>query len=73
MGKEIAQVAVPEKIVRGKVLVIRVIDSVWAQELSMQKQALLDKIFAFGKGAVLEDLKFITGDPKSMRSQKKSV
>lgn len=61
VGPEIAAVAVPEKIIRGKVLVIRVFDAAWAQELSMQKRELLDKLNNFGSGAVIEDLHFLTG------------
>lgn len=64
VGPEIARVAVPEKISRGRVLVLRVIDSVWAQELSLQKQEILDKLFAANTGAVIEDINFVSGNPK---------
>ena len=60
VGAEIAAIAVPEKLIRGKILAVRVADPVWAQELSMQKQQLLDKINNFGQGAVIEEIRFIT-------------
>lgn len=68
VGPEIAKVAVPEKIVRGKVLKIRVLDSVWAQELSLMKTKILDDIHRLGKGAIIEDLSFIIGNPKSFKN-----
>ena len=68
VGEEIAKVAVPEKIVRGRVLHIRVIDAVWAQELSLMKTTILDGIRRFGKGAIVEDIKFTIGSPKSVKA-----
>lgn len=67
VGKDIAAVAIPEKIVRGKVLKIRVLDAVWAQELSLMKTKILDDIHKFGTGAVIEDLSFTIGNPKSFK------
>jgi predicted nucleic acid-binding Zn ribbon protein len=64
VGPEVAAVTIPEKIVRGKVLVVRVLDAAWAQELSMQKREILDKLNDFGSGAVVEDIHFLTGDPQ---------
>lgn len=64
VGEEIAQVAKPEKILRGKVLLVRVSDAAWAQELSMQKPQIIEKIFHSGLGAAIDDIQFITGNPK---------
>ena len=71
VGKDIAAVAIPEKINRGKVLVIRVLDAVWAQELSLRKTEILDGFHRFGKGAIVEDVKFIIGNPQSLQKAKK--
>jgi len=68
VGEEIAKVAVPVKIVRGRVLHVRVVDAVWAQELAMRKPEILDGIHRLGKGAPVEDITFSIGDPKSFRA-----
>ena len=67
VGEEIAKVARPEKILRGKILVVRVVDAAWAQELSMQKSMLLDRIFEHKLGATIEDIQFLSGNPKSLK------
>ena len=64
VGEEFAQVSKPEKITRGKVLIVRVVDDVWAQELTLHKHELLDRLFEAQTGAVIEDIQFVTGDPK---------
>lgn len=71
VGAEVAGVAVPEKITRGKVLVVRVVDASWAQELTMKKIELLDQINSRNTGALLEDVRFVTGNPKTMINRKK--
>ncbi len=67
VGEEIAKVAIPEKIIRGRVLHVRVVDAVWAQELSLRKNEIIDGLHRFGKGAVVEDIKFSIGNPKSFK------
>ena len=67
VGEEIAAVTVPEKIIRGNTLVVRVLDAVWAQELSMMKNDILDRIFQLGVGATIDDIRFATGNPKQFR------
>ena len=64
VGPEIAKVAIPEKIIRKRVLVVRVLDSAWAQELSLQKEQLISKVCAFEVGAQIEEIRFLTGNPK---------
>ena len=61
VGTAIAQVAVPERILRRKILAVRVLDAAWAQELSMQKKELLTKLNDAGFGALIEDIQFLTG------------
>ena len=68
VGEEIAKVAIPEKIVRGRILHVRVVDAVWAQELSLMKKSIIDGIRRFGKGAIVEDVKFTIGSPKSVKA-----
>lgn len=64
VGPEIAKVAFPEKIIRKRVLVIRVLDSTWAQELSLQREQLIAKVTAFEAGAQIEEIRFLTGNPR---------
>ena len=62
VGEEIAKRTRPECI-RGRCLVVRVIDSVWAQELSFHKQAILVRLKRHLKrGEMLEDVAFVVGD-----------
>lgn len=67
VGEELAAVTAPEKILRGRVLVVRVIDSVWSQELSLRKDEILERVRQLGIGPVLEDIRFVTGNPKTLR------
>ena len=67
VGAELSKVCVPERIIRGKILVAKVIDSVWAQELSMRKTQFIDKIFELGIGAYIEDIRFEVSNPKEFR------
>ena len=64
VGEEIARVAKPQRIIKGNVLQVCVIDAAWAQELTFMKPTLLDKIHKRSLGAVIEDLVFVTGNPK---------
>lgn len=64
VGEDLAAIAKPIKLIKRKVLVVRVTDIVWAQELSLQKRELIDKLLAENFCPVLEDIKFITGNPK---------
>ncbi len=61
-GEEIAGRSRPECI-RGKCLVIRVVDSVWAQELSFHKQAILVRLKRhLREGEMIEDVAFVVGE-----------
>jgi predicted nucleic acid-binding Zn ribbon protein len=55
VGKEIAAVAQPS-LIRGSTLWIKVADSVWMQQLHMQKMLLLEKINLQLPGAKLSDI-----------------
>jgi hypothetical protein len=70
VGPEIAEIAIPEKISRGRILNVRVIDAVWAQELSLMKQRIIDGMHRFGRGAVVEDVKFVIGNPLNFKKSK---
>lgn len=63
VGEELAKISNPEKIIRGNVLLVRVSDAAWVQELSMQKTSILDKMYQSGLGAAINDIQFVTGDP----------
>ena len=66
VGEQVAKNTLPEKIIGGKILVVRVLDAVWAQELALQKHEILDKLHSLGTGAPIEDIRFTTGDPKQV-------
>lgn len=68
VGSELASVAIPERITRGRVLVVRVVDAVWSQELALRKGELLDKLQQLSTGALIEDIRFVTGDPRKIGS-----
>jgi predicted nucleic acid-binding Zn ribbon protein len=57
VGSEIAAIAQPSMI-RGRVLWVRVADSVWMQQLHLQKMLLLDKINQQLTGVELTDIRF---------------
>lgn len=62
VGDEIAKRSRPECI-RGKCLVVRVVDSVWAQELSFHRQSILSRLKRFiKKEEMLDDVAFIVGE-----------
>lgn len=67
VGSDLASVSLPEKIVRGKTLVVRVLDSSWAQEMEFRKVAIIERIFQLKRGALIEDLKFVIGGPKDFQ------
>lgn len=66
VGADISRVAVPEKILRGRILVVRVLDAAWVQELTMMKSELIERLFQANFGAAIEDIKFLTGSPKTV-------
>jgi predicted nucleic acid-binding Zn ribbon protein len=68
VGEEIAAVALPLKIIRGNTLIVQVVDAAWAQELSMMKDAILERIFKHGKGATISDVRFVTGNPQAVET-----
>ena len=72
VGAEIARVAVPEKILRRKILVVRVLDAVWAQDLALRKPEILEKIASIMPGMLIEDIKFVTGNPMTVGERKKT-
>ncbi|MCC6955038.1 MAG: DUF721 domain-containing protein [Deltaproteobacteria bacterium] len=68
VGEEVAGVTEPEKLQRRTTLVVRVFDSAWLQELALQKEALLEKIRVASPDSTINELRFLSGDPrKAMR------
>ncbi|MFO7761822.1 MAG: DUF721 domain-containing protein [Desulfobia sp.] len=57
VGRDVARWAVPS-IIRGRILWISVVDSVWMQQLYMQKMLLLEKINERLSGSGFTDLRF---------------
>jgi predicted nucleic acid-binding Zn ribbon protein len=61
VGKDVAKRAKPDRVSRG-VLFVRVASSVWAQELTFQKDLILKKLNSFfSKDQLLKDVKFYVG------------
>lgn len=71
VGKDLAQVTVPEKIVRN-VLYVKVLDQVWAQELTLRKKEILQRLFDHKISPHLDDIVFIPGDPNQFSPSKTS-
>ena len=79
VGEQFAKVSFPEKITRGRILVIRVIDPAYAQELALEKQEILQRFFEISvdssvaashspthSPAHFEDIRFVVSGPKSI-------
>jgi hypothetical protein len=64
VGNDYAAVSFPEKLLGNNLLVVRVLDAAWAQELSLQKSVFIERIHDLALGAVIEDIRFIVGNPK---------
>jgi hypothetical protein len=58
VGREIAAVAQPSLIRSGNVLWVKVTDSVWMQQLHLQKMLLLEKINQQLHGEKISDIRF---------------
>jgi len=62
VGADLAEVTLPERINKN-ILYVRVIDAVWAQELSFKKAEILKRLYAAKAVPPLDDIVFIPGDP----------
>jgi len=68
VGEAIAKHAWPKGIREGAKLVVAVADSVWMQQLSLQKPLLLEVLNRhLPEGAWLEDIRFVHGDVEKLR------
>lgn len=73
VGEQIAKIATPEKITRGRILVIRVLDATWAQELALKKHEILDGFARLAEksgsrkdgGALFDDIRFVVSGPRT--------
>lgn len=68
VGEEIASVSKPEKIIRDKILVIKVKDLSWIQELSFKKTDILNRVNDLEEGALIEDVRFVLAHPKDFKN-----
>lgn len=64
VGEKIASITFPEKIIRGNLLVVKVIDSAWVQELTLRKEEILALLQKQPKGAYIQDIRWVAGSPK---------
>ena len=61
VGEDIAKHATPEGLKAGRLLV-RVANSAWAQELSFQKEIIINRLNRFlGQGQTVNDVMFVVG------------
>jgi predicted nucleic acid-binding Zn ribbon protein len=67
VGEEVATVSYPEKLQGGKILVVKVLDIAWAQELSLKKQEILNQLYQGDIGVSVQDIRFKAGDPKDFQ------
>jgi hypothetical protein len=67
MGADLAKVTKPVKLIRKNILVIRVADIVWAQELAFRKDELIQRFRSHPHGTYIEDINFVAGNPKDKR------
>ncbi len=72
VGEDVARICQPEKIVFGRILVVRVLDASWAQELSLQKAAYLARLRALPTGPAIEDIRFVVSGQPSLTRNKNS-
>lgn len=69
VGEGLAKISYPEQILSNKILVVRVIDAAWIQELAFKKEEILEKFRTMGKNIYFEDIRFISGNPKDFKSK----
>lgn len=69
VGQELAKISYPEKILGNKILVVRVIDPAWTQELAFKKEEILEKYRMMCKNVYFEDLHFVSGNPKDFNDK----
>ena len=69
VGEQIAAIAYPEKIMGNKILVVRVIDAAWIQELTFMKTEFLEKLRAVCKNVYFEDIRFLSGNPRQFKDK----
>ena len=67
VGEDIAKIATPEKIIRGNILVVRVLDAAWVQELTLRKPEFLNALHQANIGAAIEDIHFVAGNPRMFK------
>ena len=73
VGEFLADVSYPERISQSGTLFVRVFNATWGQELSMQKNELLKKYNLHPKTLVVNDIRFLPGNPRDFAQFKKTV
>lgn len=70
VGPLLAAVAVPEKITRNGILVVRVADATWAQEITLLKTQILSSLQSRPEGPMIQDIRFVVSGPREMEQRK---
>ena len=71
VGEALAKVSAPEKLIRGKILVINVLDAAWSQELALMKEEIIRKVRELAPNSCVEDVKVTAGNPRSFSPRPK--
>ena len=69
VGEGLAKISFPEQILGNKILVVRVIDAAWIQELAFKKEEILEKFRTMCKNVYFEDIRFVSGNPKDFNNK----
>ena len=67
VGKDVSRNAFPEKVVETNVLVVRVPDSIWMQQLFLERYNILTRINSYlPHGSKLKEIRFRLGDARDI-------
>ncbi|MDR2337954.1 MAG: DUF721 domain-containing protein [Deltaproteobacteria bacterium] len=69
VGEKLSAVSAPVKIINHKILIIKVIDSVWGQEIIFNKQKILATINKEWQNLHLEDLRISVSNPVEFKKK----
>ena len=66
IGEELCEVAKIEKLIQGKILVIRVKDSSYSQEVLAQEKRIINAIENHSEGVIVDSIRVVCGDPRKL-------
>ena len=63
VGEKLSKNCKVERIIRSKILVIRVLNAVWAQEIMLKREEIIEKFNFHSDSVIVEDLRVVSGNP----------